>query len=245
MKTRKTTTPNPARGAAFEPLEGRQMLSASLYNGTLTVHGSGYGDSIQVSLSTGPLYNTVNVIENGVTTGTFPQSSVSAITVHGNGGNDTIGIGGGIGNTSVYGGDGDDRVYGGNGNDYINAGNGNDYAHGGSGNDTLDGWHCNDNLEGGNGNDNILGYYGNDYLSGSAGDDTIRGEADSDTITGGSGADNLYGGDGNDYFYACDGSNDTVDGGAGWDQAKVDQRGWWEPWAANDSVFNTEIAVEP
>jgi Ca2+-binding RTX toxin-like protein len=225
MKARKTTTqstPSP-----LETLEGRQLMSASLVGGTLTVQGSPGNDLIQVSLSTGPLYNTVNVIENGVTTGTFNSSFVGAIRMYGNAGNDTMAVGGGIGAVYMSGGDGNDRLYGGNGSD------------------TLDGWNGDDYVSGGAGNDVLYGWYGNDSINGGDGNDSIFGEGGSDTITGGLGNDNLYGGDDNDYFFACDGTNDYIDGGAGWDTAQIDKREWWEPWASNDTNVNLEFGFEP
>lgn len=224
MKTRNTTSQS--RGTALESLESRQLMSASLYAGTLTVSGSAYGDSIQVSRTTGPLYNTINVIENGVTT-TFNASSVSSIRVYGNGGNDSLAIGAGVGGA------------------YLNGGDGNDYLYGGSGADSLDGWNGDDYVSGGGGNDTLWGYFGNDRLIGGDGNDSCYGEGGSDTITGGSGADYLSGGDDNDYFYAFDGTGDTINGGNGWDQAQVDSRSWWEPWAANDSLSGVEIYQEP
>ena len=225
MKSRNTT--NDSRSPAFEALENRQLLSASLYAGTLTVHGSVYGDQIQVSRNSGPLFDRIEVIENGYVTGSFTTSSVSTIRVYGNGGNDALAVGSGVGAVYLNGGDGNDALYGGNAND------------------TLDGWNGDDYISGGNGNDVLYGYFGNDQITGGAGNDYIYGESGSDTITGGAGDDCLYGGNDNDYFFACDGTNDYVDGGAGWDTAQVDIRGWWEFWAANDTQVNLEFGFEP
>ena len=226
MKTRKTTTTAP-HSTAFESLEGRQLFSASLSFGALTVQGSPGSDWIQVSRSVGPLFDRIDVIENGWVTGSFNTGSVWSINMYGNAGNDTLAVGGGIGAV------------------YMNGGDGNDALYGGDANDTLDGWNGDDYVSGGNGNDILYGWYGNDNLTGGNGNDSIRGEYDSDTITGGAGNDNLYGGDGNDYFFACDGTNDYIDGGAGWDTAQVDKREWYEPWAANDSHSNLEFYFEP
>jgi hypothetical protein len=209
----------------FEELENRKLFSASLSAGVLTVNGSAGNDQIQVSMSYGPLFNIVNVTENGVTTGSFIASTVSSISVYGNAGNDTIAIGGGIGNTNINGGVGDDALYGGNGNDYLFGGDGNDYASGGFGNDTIDGWYGNDYLVGGDGSDSLLGYYGSDTLFGQGGNDSLSGEADndnlyggdgSDWITGGTGDDGLFGEAGGDSLYGEDGS-DSITGGAGQD----------------------------
>ena len=225
MKTRKTTAA--PRGTAFESLEGRQLFSASLYAGTLTVSGSAYSDQIQVSRSTGPLFDRIDVIENGYITGSFNTGSVSTIRVHGNAGNDTLAVGANIGGV------------------YLNGGEGNDALYGGNGNDTLDGWNGDDYVSGGNGNDVLYGFFGNDQINGGNGNDSCYGEGGSDTITGGAGNDYLSGGDDNDYFFACDGTGDTINGGNGWDTAQVDKREWWEPWAANDSVSGLEFYFEP
>jgi RNA polymerase sigma factor (sigma-70 family) len=223
MKSRKNQSRS--QPMPFEELENRKLFSVSLSSGVLTVNGSAGNDQIQVSMSYGPLFNIVNVTENGVTTGSFIASSVSSINVYGNAGNDTIAVGAGIGNTSLNGGVGDDALYGGNGNDYIFCGDGNDYASGGAGNDTIDGWYGNDYLVGGDGSDSLLGYYGSDTLCGLAGNDSLSGESDndnlyggdgSDWITGGAGDDGLFGDAGNDSLYGDDGS-DSLTGGAGGD----------------------------
>jgi RNA polymerase sigma factor (sigma-70 family) len=223
MKSRKNQPKS--QPMPFEELETRKLFSASLSAGVLTVNGSAGNDQIQVSMSYGPLFNIVNVVENGVTTGSFISSTVTSISVYGNAGNDTIAIGAGIGNTSINGGVGDDALYGGNGNDYIFCGEGNDYASGGAGNDTIDGWNGNDYLVGGDGSDSLLGYYGSDTLIGQAGNDSLSGEYDndnlyggdgSDWITGGAGDDGLFGEAGGDSLYGEDGS-DSLTGGAGQD----------------------------
>ena len=223
MKSRKNQPQS--QPMPFEELENRKLFSVSLSAGALTVNGSAGNDQIQVSMSYGPLYNIVNVTENGVTTGSFIASSVTSISVYGNDGNDTIAIGAGIGNTNINGGAGDDALYGGNGNDYLFCGDGNDYASGGAGNDTIDGWNGNDYLVGGDGADSLLGYYGSDTLVGLAGNDSLSGEADndnlyggdgSDWITGGTGDDGLFGDAGGDSLYGEDGS-DSLTGGAGAD----------------------------
>jgi RNA polymerase sigma factor (sigma-70 family) len=223
MKSRKNQPQS--QPMPFEELEGRKLFSASLSAGVLTVNGSAGNDQIQVSMSYGPLFNIINVAENGVTTGSFIASSVSTINVFGNAGNDTIAVGSGIGNTRLDGGAGDDALYGGNGNDYLFCGDGNDYANGGFGNDTIDGWNGNDYLVGGEGADSLLGWYGSDTLCGMGGNDSLSGEYDNDNLYGGDGADNLSGGTGDDglfgdagadSIYGGDGS-DSLTGGAGQD----------------------------
>jgi RNA polymerase sigma factor (sigma-70 family) len=259
MKSRKSATPS----TPMEPLENRQLRSATLSGTSLIVNGSPANDVIQVSISYGPLFNVINVYENGAGTGSFIASSVGSIRVYGNAGNDTIAIGSGVMGSYVNGGDGNDYLYGGNGADTLDGWNGDDYVSGGDGNDILYGWYGNDVIVAGNGNDSLHGEYDNDRLFGGngsdnlfagSGDDELNGDNDndncygdagSDTITGGAGADCLYGGDGNDFFSAADGTNDYVDGGAGWDTASVDKKEWWEFWATQDTVVNVENSFEP
>jgi Ca2+-binding RTX toxin-like protein len=225
MKSRKNaSTPH---AAPLESLESRRMFSASLYGSTLYVDGTAGSDTIQVSVSYGPFFNLVNVYENGVNTA-FPSYLVSRVNVYGYGGNDTIGVGAGIGATYLSGGDGDDRIYGGNANDTIVAGNGND------------------TVFAGNGNDYVYGGFGDDEIHGGGNNDALYGDAGSDWLLGDSGADSMYGGDNNDYFTAADGENDYVSGGAGWDTASVDKKEWWEFWATADSVASdVEHSFEP
>ena len=107
-------------------------------------------------------------------------------------------------------------------------------ANGGSGNDTMSGNQANNTLNGNDGNDVINGLLGNDTLNGGAGNDTINGGDGADTITGGTGTDTVHGGNGNDtitssghgtyfgeanndYMYAGIGSDETLDGGTGFD----------------------------
>ena len=259
MKSRKSSTPS----VPMEPLENRQLRSATLSGTALLVSGSAGNDTIQVSMSYGPLFNIINVYENGVGTGSFFASSVGSISVYGNAGNDTIAIGSGVMGSYVNGGDGNDNLYGGQGADTLDGWNGDDYVSGGDGGDILYGWYGRDYIVGGNGNDSLRGEYdndrlfggnGSDVLTGGSGDDELCGDNDndncygdagSDTVTGGAGADNLYGGDGNDFFSAADGTNDYVDGGAGWDTASVDKKEWWEFWATQDTVVNVENSFEP
>jgi Ca2+-binding RTX toxin-like protein len=231
--------------ATFESLEGRRMFSAWLSGSTLLVYGGAGNDTIQVSLSQGPVVNVINVYENGANTA-FPAYLVGNVQVHGFAGHDTLGIGAGVVSSYVNGGDGDDFIVGGdaadslwgeNGNDTIVGGYGNDYIRGGGDNDTLYGDAGLDNLSGGAGDDTIYGGSENDYLFGDVG---------SDWLIGNSGRDSMYGGDGNDYFTAKDEEQDYVSGGAGWDTASIDKREWWEFWAVQDTVSSdVEQSFEP
>jgi Tol biopolymer transport system component len=90
-------------------------------------------------------------------------------TIHGLGGNDTIGGGNGV--DKLYGDDGDDRVSGGGGGDQL---------FGGAGLDRLDGGDGADRLDGGADNDVLIGGAGNDYMDGGTGADIMSGGDDND-----------------------------------------------------------------
>ena len=69
----------------FEPLETRQMLSATLKNGVLTVEGTELADVIAISQDK----TNVRVNENGKATA-FKASSVKSVVVNGRGGDDQL-----------------------------------------------------------------------------------------------------------------------------------------------------------
>jgi len=78
----------------------------------------------------------------------------------------------------------------------------------------------------------INGTAGGDTLTGSSQNDTINGSAGADTLSGGAGADTLSGGDNNDIFiYNAPGDivlGETVDGGTGTDEIRVDAAGSYD-----------------
>lgn len=111
----------------------------------------------RVQINGGPSANTIDA-----------SLATLALTLNGNGGNDSI-IGG-LGNDSINGGDGLDSLNGFTGNDTVLGGTGDDFLQGGSGVDFVDG---------GDGNDHVLG-------SGGSGD-TVRGGLGNDTLDGGDG----------------------------------------------------------
>ena len=152
--------------------------------------------------------------------------------LYGEGGNDTLGVAGGMpfgsgvfglptgstmwglvhggdGDDSIGGGWGDDELYGDAGNDFMGGGGGGeDFMSGGDGNDRLWSGSGNQRLYGDAGNDELLGGSEDDLLDGGADQDHLKGENGNDTLLGGGGADTLEGGAG----------HDTLDGGAGVDQ---------------------------
>jgi Ca2+-binding RTX toxin-like protein len=78
-------------------------------------------------------------------------------------------------------------------------------------------------VNGDEGDDTILGGRGNDRIFGGQDDDLIKGGAGNDTMEGGDGEDKLYGNAGDDSFHTDDVFwEDSIDGGAGRDRAKID-----------------------
>ena len=160
-------------------------------------------------------------------------------TLFGEGGNDGLRgedgadlLHGGAGHDRITGEAGRDRLYGADGQDILQGGPGDDRllgnAHvdklyGGSGNDTAEGGDAADFLWGHDGDDSLDGGGGTDRIFAHDGADTLRGGQGNDYLDGGAGADLLSGHAGNDRFIASDGAADTVSGGAGDDEADVDE----------------------
>jgi uncharacterized protein YkwD len=122
-----------------ESLEPRDCpATVNLFNGVLTVQGTGGSD-------------TIRVVRSGTSVGIdgqwFAAGSVACVVVTAGAGNDTIiddsdlsaTIYGGDGNDTITGGRGHDWIYGGRGTDNINGGRGNDVIYGGGGTDSLAG----------------------------------------------------------------------------------------------------------
>src|SRR5262249_20960737 len=129
---------------ARQALEAREVPSASLDHGVLTVRGSNMADQIGISRIIIPGTVFIQVNENGQTS-EFPAFQVHRVRVFGNGGDDTI--------------------YGSSGRDYLNGGDGDDNLYGLGGSDTLVGGGGNDKLYGGDGYDYLYGGTGNDWLN--------------------------------------------------------------------------------
>lgn len=129
--------------------------------------------------------------------------------IFGNGGNDTIQVADGTGQSTVSGGDGNDLIeVGGNSNTIISGGNGDDtvvlfgsgsgeFIDAGNGNDTVinQGFLQNSTILGGNGNDTIInaGDMTNDSIDGGNGSDILinDGTISGGTYNGGTGSDTL------------------------------------------------------
>lgn len=152
------------------------------------------------------------------------------VTVHGDGGTDTITTGtgadtldGGTGNDTLTADKGSNVLLGGDGNDNLSSLDGADWLDGGTGDDSLDAGAGNDTVNAGAGNNALVAGAGNDTLSSLDGADSLDAGAGDDTLSAGAGDNTLSGGDGNDKLTSLGGAdwldagagNDTLIGGAG------------------------------
>ena len=187
---------------------------AVLKPGELTVVGDNAANTIQVKNGPGGAswlvtidgqLTLVDLGQQPVTTTLNPfDQSLSAIRIHGLGGNDVITVDsaiktqvtafGGLGSDTITGGGGTDFLYGGGDVPQVKptssiligiippANDGDDILKGGGGADTMYGGTGNDHLYGQGGRDSLFGQDGNDYLDG--GNDGAV-----DRLTGGAGTD--------------------------------------------------------
>jgi Ca2+-binding RTX toxin-like protein len=144
---------------AFESLEGRRLLSASLVEGVLSVEGTAEADEIVVSLNTSdPAASMLDVKINGEVS-SFALADVTSLRISGGNGADVLTIdesGGAVMLAAeLSGGNGKDVLTGGSGDDKLDGGNGKDALSGGAGDDTLAGGRGKDKLDGGEGT-NVL-----------------------------------------------------------------------------------------
>lgn len=134
----------------------------------------------------GTVTGAINV-ENGVTTLTYSDASISAAAIYNFAlSNDVEGF------YSVALG-GNDRIIGSNYSDVLVAGAGNDV------------------MSGRRGNDSMFGGDNNDRMNGDGGRDILRGENGADRIDGGNGADLMIGGRGSDRFYFTSALDSGID----------------------------------
>jgi hypothetical protein len=186
-----------------DPLEPRQLLSASLNGDVLYVQGTPLSDSILIRQEPGPADAPGYAVEIGPNDGSkrptqywhFPARSVRSILVRAGSGNDLVDLAiatyavpalAGIGPVAVPA--------------KVDAGLGDDQAFGGTSRDLVFGSFGKDRINGGAGNDFIEGGWGNDTLRGGAGDDFVSGGAGDDVVGGDEGNDRLFGGSGNDFL---------------------------------------------
>lgn len=120
-------------------------------------------------------------------------------------------------------------VRGGAGDDVLTG----DGLSGDAGNDLLVGVLWENWLDGGPGADRIrandlmdivFGRSGDDTIFAHGGNDDVAGGWGNDVVVAGSGSDVVAGGRGRDTFFARDRYRDRLDGGSGWDRARVDRR---------------------
>ncbi|MBK8458544.1 MAG: M10 family metallopeptidase C-terminal domain-containing protein [Phyllobacteriaceae bacterium] len=198
------------------------------------------------------LYGSSTTTRTGNTTYVYNANSGSAVldsfaatadafmTIHDDGGTDTINLSGYGGSQHLRMGDGlSSNVLGGILNLSISRGTLIENAIGGGGDDLIEGNGLANNIQGGVGIDTLHGGQGRDVLTGGAGadilhggdevgagdnlyggteNDELYGDGGNDNLYGESGTDHLYGGDGDDYLY-IDGDDSLADGGAGYDWA--------------------------
>jgi len=170
---RSTVTPARARSLC-EPLEGRQLLSASVgpvvTNGELTFYGTNAANRIEVSRNADGLLFKMDGQDYQV------NDAVTKVTILGKGGTDYITVFDTadfvVGDVTIDGGGGNDKIFGGAGNDTLIGGGGSDLIQGGAGNDSIDGRAGPDRLIGGKGDDNLVGAGGRNVYNagGDAGD---------------------------------------------------------------------------
>src|SRR5262245_19600488 len=172
----------------LELLEARDVPTATLANGVLTVQGADMADRITIDHVVGPGPGDIRVTENGWFTD-FPAGLVRRVRVFGNGGDDYISHNVAGISAAVYGGTGRDDLHGDGGRDALHGDGGRDYLAGGPGNDTLHGWGGNDTLVGGLGHDNLYGGDGYDVLYGGYGNDWLDAGSRGEPAYGGPGWD--------------------------------------------------------
>ena len=132
------------RHLAFEPLENREMLSATLFEtelrpilsgGTLRIDGTAQSDWVEIeTVSENLIVHAFDATgSDEIATWTFAKKEIRQIEFYGNTGDDTFKAVSCDIPCHAEGGDGDDTLIGGNGNDYLYGGNGNDILDGGNG----------------------------------------------------------------------------------------------------------------
>jgi hypothetical protein len=161
----------------FEILESRQLLSASVSNGILTITGSDHAERINVVQRGAAV-----IVHEGTSVTRFAKKQhVSSIVINALGGNDRIKVTSKL-NATIDGGDGKDQITGGAGSDVLLGGNGNDRILGQAGNDSVSGGAGRDVLFGGAGDDVIDAFDTEaDQIAGGAGSDSARVDTQTDT----------------------------------------------------------------
>jgi len=196
-KTKTVSRPSLRFAPAVHSLEQREVpaVLALFAGGSLSVFGDNLDNAITISRNAAG-----TILVNGgavaVIGGTPTVANTTAITVFGQGGNDTITLdeaNGALPKASLFGGAGNDILTGGSGGDQLFGQAGNDTLLGKGGNDLLFGGAGDDVLTGGAGDDQMFGEAGNDRMIWNPGDgsDLMEGGAGTDTVenNGGNGAE--------------------------------------------------------
>jgi Ca2+-binding RTX toxin-like protein len=162
--------------------------SASVAHNTLTITGTPGGDSIAIAVSTDNPNALLVDLGDGSQVQSFDRQTFNAITAFLGAGDDTF-----VGAFGLAAADDALTVEGDGGNDTITGGDGSDFLFGGSGNDTIDGRSGNDTIFGGNGSDVVDGNVGSDFEFLGAGRDTAvwNPGGGSDVVEGGSATDTM------------------------------------------------------
>jgi len=164
----------------MESMESRQMLSAAISHGVLSIDGTARADTIILTMDS-PRTLRVRV---GDAESTFLRKSIGKIRINGGRGDDLVTVGSDATpvtlRVSVTGGDGSDTIVGGAGNDTLSGGAGADQVTGAGGDDRITGDNGNDDLHGGDGRDSLTGGRGDDQLHDDAGRDAVYGNAGTD-----------------------------------------------------------------
>jgi Ca2+-binding RTX toxin-like protein len=137
------------------------------------------------------------------------SAAATGVQIHGGDGNDIL-IGGTVAIT-IFGEGGNDTITGTAQGDTLNGGSGQDDIKAGGGNDNIDGGDGNDVIDAADGADFVVGGKGNDNINGGPGDDVVDGGDNDDLVYGGAGNDLLIGGNGNDRLFG-DGGVDLLIG---------------------------------
>lgn len=206
-----TTRPAKAR-PQLEELETRLTPAGAVFlsNSTICIDGTNQSDTATVTRNVGridnPFDDTITVRLSGVPAQTFSLYK-------------RVGLGWGLNVTKI-------QFLGFGGSDvFDNRTSVESTAYGGEDTD----W-----LYGGSGKDTLYGGGGADWLYGQNGTDILYGEDGNDRLFGGAGRDWLHGGANNDFLDKGEGTNETVDGGTGYDfNAYV----WAVNGASYDDVF--------
>jgi len=185
-----------ARLIAFERLDVRVLLSASLDDGVLRIEGTRRYDDLSTTLTHNGKGRSFLLLTLNHQEYQFRLRNVTSIQIITGRGDDNIrqthsiptSVASGAGNDTIllFSDLADDTILAGDGDDSIQSGNGDDFIECGSGNDT------------------VIGSWGSDTINGGAGDDDLAGDLpsfnrmpivplvdpdDADVITGGLGAD--------------------------------------------------------